>query len=277
MAAIVSRVSSPRSRVTVTDCRSLAHHYPREDTRAGGNDAARLDDRALPEHHVSLKFTPLPDLSARSDDRLGDGRAATHGRALEDDGALDPGPLTHRHVAAEHGIGADRRALADGGALSDKERSDRVRVGDPAAAPDRPGGRAIEQVEGPLEVALGRADVEPVPVRGIAEEAVADESRKHVALDRAGGSRRRHALEDVALEDVDARVDQVGTTCAIALGFGLRALPPIRLLQECLHRTVLPEAHQAVGRRVGHLHQGEGGARACRLVLAQLRADVDIG
>ena len=43
---------------------------------------------------------------------------------------------------------------------------------------------ALEDVEGALQVALGRADVQPVGVGGEAVEAVADEPRADLALDR---------------------------------------------------------------------------------------------
>ena len=66
----------------------------------------------------------------------------------------------------------------------------------------------------PCEVALGRADVEPVAVGHVAVEAVADEPREDVALDR-GGLLGLEQVEHRALEHVGAgrdvvRVDLVG-------------------------------------------------------------------
>ena len=111
---------------------------------------------------------------------------------------------------------------------------------------------ALEDVEGGLEVALGRPDVEPVGVGREGEEPVADEPRPDLALDRdvAVG---RDEVEDAALEHVGAgadevRVDRVGG----------------RLLDELAHGVVVVRAHEAVGARVLDRHEGERADRAGR-------------
>ncbi len=139
----------------------------------------------------------------------------------------------------------------------------------PAAASRRPTSvrhLALEDVERRLQVALGSADVEPVPAGLVAEQALADQGREHVALDRDPGSGGRHLVEHVALEDVGAGVDQVGVDLVRA-----------GLLDELAHRQVGVAPDQPVGRRILDSDQGQGGPRAGLLVLAQLGGQVDVG
>ena len=104
----------------------------------------------------------------------------------------------------------------------------------------RPGARArashvaLEDVEGRLEVALGRPDVEPVAARREAPQAVADQLGEDLALDRDVAP-RGDQIEHVALEDVGAGVDEVGVDL---VGAGL--------LQELADGAVVLQAHQAV-------------------------------
>ena len=76
----------------------------------------------------------------------------------------------------------------------------------PMRAADRGRDRALEDVERALEVALGRPDVEPVALADVAVQALADEPREHVALDR-GRLLGREQVEHRALEHVDAGGD----------------------------------------------------------------------
>ena len=92
--------------------------------------------------------------------------------ALHDDRALDERALADRHAALEHRPPADARALGDPAAALDERRGDdppgvldvlldaQVRL--PHALGHAGDDRALEDVERPAQVALGRPDVEPV-------------------------------------------------------------------------------------------------------------------
>ena len=116
----------------------------------------------------------------------------------------------------------------------------------------------LEQVAGGLDVALGRAEVQPVAVGVVGVDAVADELREDVVFERAVLAGRDH-LEHIALEHVGAGVDaRVGRR---VLGFGL--------LEERLDAVLVVGQDDAVGGRVLDRNQrergaGAGGARAGR-------------
>ena len=214
------------------------------------------------------------DATAGRDDAVAQPAALADLRPVEDHRALDRRARADRDVFAEHDQAADLGALGDAHAALEHRRRDHA-TGDlgalvdrqPVAAQALADGRlhvALDDVEGALQVALGRADVQPVALRGKAVEALADQQRPHLALDRdvAIG---RHELEDLALQHVRAGADQVRVD-------RIRA----RLLDEVAHRAVLVEMHEAVGARVGDRHERERRLRAGPLVLGDLRAQVDV-
>ena len=180
--------------------------------------------------------------------------------AVEDDRALDRRALPHRDALAEHDERADVRARRDRAAAVDERRRHDAPVGLHAVAhgqvagPEAIGhGRrdvALEDVEGALQVALGRPDVEPVGVGGEAEEPLADELRPDLALDRdvaVGRDEVEHrALEHVGAGRDELRVDLVGAG----------------LLDELLDRLVVVQAHEAVGGGVVDRHERERADRA---------------
>ena len=183
--------------------------------------------------------------------------------------------LPDGHALAEHDERADVRAGGDRAAALDERRRHDAPVGlhalaDGQVAGPEPLGHgggdvALEDVEGALQVALGRPDVEPVGLGGEAEEALADEPRPDLALDRdvaIGRDEVEHrALEHVGAGRDEVRVDLVGAG----------------LLDELLDRLVVVQAHEAVGGRVGDRDERERADRPGRLVLGDLRGEVDVG
>ena len=124
---------------------------------------------------------------------------------------------------------------------------------------------ALEDVERALQVALRSADVQPIGVGGVAEEPLADELRPDLALDRdvAIG---RDEVEHLALEHVGAGGDELRVDL---VGAGL--------LDELRDRLVVVQAHEAVRGGVADRHEREGADRPGRLVLGDLRGEVDVG
>ena len=184
-------------------------------------------------------------------------------------------PRPDADPVAQHDEAPDVRALGDAHAAFDDRRRDDTTVdhrilghreeAGPQSLCHRCRHVALDDVERALEIALRGPDVEPVGVRGEAEEAVADESRPDLALDRdrlVGRDEVEHAaLEDVRAGGDEVRVDLVGG----------------RLLEELLDARVVVQAHEAVGRRIRHRDEGERAGRARRLVLRDLRREVDVG
>ena len=125
---------------------------------------------------------------------------------------------------------------------------------------------ALEDVVGRPADSLRRADVEPVAALLVSVQAPIDERREHIALYRDVRPRGRHAVEHASIEDVSARVDQVGA-----------GLLRTRLLDELGHRAIRSHAHEPIGRRVGDRHQPERRARSRALMRRELRGEIKIG
>ena len=169
--------------------------------------------------------------------------------------ALDGGADAHRAVASQHGHRADDARSARYGALRDQ--GTRLVAGRQGAL--HPLG---EEVVRRLEVAVGRADVDPVPLGQVAVQTLADQLGKDLVLERhrAPG---RYPIDHLALEHIGAGVDPVG---------GGRG----RLLEEGVHLQVVARGHDPVGGCVGHRDQRKGRQRALGLVLSQLGAQVEV-
>ena len=108
--------------------------------------------------------------------------------------------------------------------------------------------------------------IQYAPVVGEAVEAVVDERRPDLALDRdlhVG----RDEVEHRALEDVRAGGDEVRRDRLVGRG----------LLEELLDGVVVAQADEAVARRVRDRDERERADGAGRLVLGDLRAEVEVG
>ena len=131
----------------------------------------------------SVQFAPIVD-AAQHDGAL-DRRVGADGHAgLEHDAAADPG------IARRSGSRARPARRGSPGPRSRMPSSTQTKPS-PMRARDLGRDGALEDVERALEVALGRADVEPVAVADVAVQALADQAREHVALDRRGLLGRR--------------------------------------------------------------------------------------
>ena len=143
---------------------------------------------------------------------------------------LDDGAVGDRQSSAEHRVRARPRRLGRPHSRSPTSTGGTsVRAGcDPAAptreppvaqrSPTTVWTRAVEDVAGRLQVALGRPDVEPVALAREAVQAGADQlgntSRSNDTVSPAARS-----VEHLALEHVGAGVDVVGVDLVRALGF----------------------------------------------------------
>jgi len=123
----------------------------------------------------------------------------------------------------------------------------------------------LEDVARALEVAGRRADVAPIALADVRVQALPDEAREHVALDR-GRLARVEQVEHHALQHVHAGADVVRVDL---VGRGL--------LDEGGDLPVRRGAHQPVGRGIGHRRQRQRRPRARRAVPCHLRGDVDVG
>ena len=144
-------------------------------------------------------------------------------------------------------------------------------VGNPSAvrageASKGGGDLAGHEIELSLPV-LGRVpDVEPVVVSDPAVErnVVGQEAGEELTLD---GHRRPlgNAGEQVALEDVDARIDRV----RLHLG-------GVRLFDETKHAPGWAELDETVRRRIGDREEVDGGSRPAFFVEGQHRGQIDV-
>src|SRR5579875_866962 len=183
----------------------------REDSRARRNYVVGADRHTLAEHSFAADARAVADPAACGDYAVGDATAGADARPVEHDRAFDGAPGADRDVAAQIGERAHMRSLADAHATLEQRRRDRPpskldavgKCQEVAAETlgDRRLNIALEDVKGRLQVARGRADVQPIACAGIAKQPVADQLRPDLALDRdiaPGG----HEVEDLALQDV---------------------------------------------------------------------------
>src|SRR5271165_4433782 len=256
--SLVGHFGAPVPGASLELDRAVGQFDTREDTRPAGYHVASSDPDALPDHGSTGDAGAVADAAAGGEDAVAQLAAGAHAGPREDHGALHGGAGADDDVLAEHDKAADVGAGAHVRAALDQRRRDHPALdlgvlGDrhPAAAEalaHRGGDVALDDVEGPLEVAGGRADVEPVALRRVAVEAVADEPWPHLALDR-DVALGRHQLEHLALEHVGAGADQVG--------FDLISAGAYVLEREVLE-LVAPERNVSIEREVWPRLVGNG-------------------
>jgi hypothetical protein len=139
-----------------------------------------------PDRHAVLEHHATADTGA-----FGDPAPAFHERRRD-----DPAPVVHPRLHAEIAV---PHPLFDGGVHG-----------------------AFEDVERPLQVALRRADVQPVALGHVPVEAIVDQPGEDVALDR-GGLVGDQEIQHVALEDVGARRDVPGVDL-VGAGFSTNSV-----------------------------------------------------
>ncbi len=110
---------------------------------------------------------------------------------------------------------------------------------------------ALEDVEGALQVALRRADVEPVALRAGSRRG---RRRRAAATPRARSRRCDRAA-------TSSRISRSSTYAPALIRFELDPIG-LGLLDELAHRAVLVEDHQPVGAGVGDRYERQRGARA---------------
>ena len=237
----------------------------------GGDPRTRADDRQ-PE-----RTALLAELGVLAEDRAGDGRPASDDRPRAHDGRLHGAARTDHGAGADHRKAPDARPRADPRVLADVDgrhepclgvdlggRGDEHEVATELVA-DLGAEPALEHVVLRLQVGVGRAHVEPVsrqrePVDG----SLGAELREDLALDRDGAT-GRDQVEHARLEDVEARVDQVGVDL----------LGP-RLLEERRDPAVGSEADEAVAARVGDGREQDRGLRPGRPVEGEQRVEIGL-
>ncbi len=197
---------------------------PGVDPRARRDTAvAPAISRVLSDHDVLLQFRVGADLRTLGDDAVAQHAAGADLGAGEHDRALDRA-LEHRPARARRA----RRARRDGASVAISQRSPIAAPSWLADAVDRDG--AGDDVEAGLQVALGRADVQPVAAARVAVEAVADQPRPDLALDRDRAAARAIRSSTLALEHVGAGADPAASPAPIgSLGFSrnsARRRPP---------------------------------------------------
>ena len=178
-------------------------------------------------------------------------------------------PRADRDVALEHDAAADPRAARRSGsrtrpaptgrsARRSRRRPRRTGSARPSAPATSVADRALEDVEGALQVAVGRPDVHPVALADVAVEPVADQPREHVALDR-GGLARAASRSSTERSSTYAPAEMLLVSIWSADGFSTNSVTCV----------VGRQPHEPVGGRVLDRRQRERRARAGRLVLAR--------
>src|SRR5215218_5279147 len=174
---------------------AIGYLHAGEQARAARDDVVTAEGDVLAEHRAADDLAAVADAHAGADDAVAQDAARADPRALQDDGPLDDRARADGDVLAEHGEAADVGALGDARAGADDRRGDRaaadlrgrvdVEVARRQLLADSRADVALEDVERRLQVALGRADVDPVGVVvDEAVEAVVDEPGPDLALDR---------------------------------------------------------------------------------------------
>src|SRR5258707_7273276 len=235
--------SLPRSRRWPLELdRPVGQLHPWEDTRPARDHVVSPQADPLPQYRPGRDLAARSDLAARPDDAVAKLAALAHLAAGKDNGALDGAVGADRDVLGEHHERADVGARCDLRPGLDDRRWDHAPVELDVRRDPRPAygealgdGRldvALDDVEGPLEVALGRADVHPVALGGVAVEALAHQPRPDLTLDR-DVPLRRHQVEDLPLEHVGTGTDQ--RAAGPARIHAARRAVGARLLDERLH------------------------------------------
>ena len=191
--------------------RAVGQGDTREDTRPAGDHVVRPHGHALAEHRAAVDRLPSPTRQPAATMQSRSVQPAPISRAARGRPSARPcvpaptrtsAPSTTRLPTCAPGATCTPRSITRRrdrrGPATARRRST---ASQPLAQP-RPHGRldvALDDVERALQVALGRADVEPVAVRREAVQPVADQQRPDLALDRdvalragpARGSRAR--------------------------------------------------------------------------------------
>src|SRR3990172_4637789 len=200
--------------------------------------------------------------------------------ALPEDGLFDAAAPADAHVVSEHAewahaglglqpdCGAENRRPPDDGPGGDGHARPHPHVTAPGSG--RGEGRVHEAFEEVhlREAGLLRApDVPPVrPGReAVGGDPAFQEAGEKVAL-HGDGAARRDQVEQLALEEVDARVDGVGAD-----------LLARRLLQEAPDPAVGLRLHQPEGRRVLHGREVDAGPGPAGLVGGEHPGEVHVG
>ena len=241
----------PASRLPAPTAQRVAEHGavqlgPGADARTAHEDAAfhlcvSADHDALLHHRLQHRGALADDCARAEHDERTHAGACAHSHAV--------GDVARRHDAS---AGGDLRRRRDVQVLL-AERFPGFRLELP-----------LEDVEVRLQVAVGRADVAPVPLVHVAvERAGGGELGEHAALDGEQPAARDH-LEHLGLEHVHAGVDQ------------RRALPLPGLLEEARHRPVLAELDQPVAARVLDGREEDGAHAAPAAVRRGEGGEVDV-
>src|SRR4051794_22005073 len=216
-ASMAARSSRSASSTSEPEC-AIWQFHPREHASSARDDVLGADRDALSQHGTVRDLRAVSDADAGADDAVAQHALGPDLRALQHDAALHRAAASDGDTVTQHDEAPDVRARGDAhAALDDGGRHDATvdhgilghrEEAAPQSLCHRCRHVALDDVERALEIALRGADVEPVGVRDETEQAVADEPRPDLALDRhrlAG----RDEVEDAALEDVRACRDEV--------------------------------------------------------------------
>ena len=251
----------------------------REDLDARPDLGVRPHETTLAEHRLGLASDPLTEIARPADHRTLDPRACPQIAIAQDHAAADLRAVGYPHVRAEDRVLAEDDARANGAVVADHggsvhhgARVDRGAPAQPHARPQREPldldlDAAVQDVLVRPEVGLGGAHVLPVALGDVAVEGPPglEDRREHLAREVDGPS-LGDEVEDLRLEDVDARVDRVA-----------EHLTPRGLFQEPIDGAVLPRDHDAELERVRDAVQRQRGERRLALVEVHDGGKVQIG
>ncbi len=214
--------------------RSIGQSHAREDTRPAGDRVVRPHRHALAEHRAAFDLGARADAAAGRDDAVAQ-RAARADLAPRR-GSPSARPSSRRRRArsrpappgcprARPGRRARRARSPPGGPPARGSRRPSATASQSLAEPRAHGGVdvALDDVERPLQVALGRADVQPVGVRRETRTDRRRSSSGHTSRSIETLRSGADELEDLALEHVRARADQVRVDRS-ELGFSTKSL-----------------------------------------------------
>src|SRR5579885_3168255 len=227
--------------------------------------------RFVSQHRARADRRRAPDVAAATDDRARDLRAGADARVRPDDRVLDARLLLDVDALAENGVddlrsglnGAvvgDHRELVNLGVRGGVERAAAVFQLDAAHAPG-------EHVVVDLQVARGRADVDPVGVRGdvrVELLAALEKVREQPVLERVVLA-RRDVVENFRVENVCPGVDVAAVR-----------LFRLRLFEEASDVPVLFSLDDAVARRIFHGREDDCRRGLVVVVLADDALEVEV-